>query len=397
MRLGRLAIAVASMAAGAACSLLTPLDDLGGTGDASTDAVPTDGSGDVAACKADLTSDPMNCGTCGHDCCGGACVGGVCQPRVLATQQENVSYVRADDKYAFWTVGANDTLKPTDLMRVQLDGTGLTKMVNGRAIIHAYSTDAAHLYWMEFIPYAFYIASAAKDGVVVNDAGVPFTKIPAIDLSASSAFASFMFVDSTDAYWIAGSKPECKSPYCLYRAPIANVLAGAGGYQVVAPTNLAFAGGFGQDADFFYVWVSGNTIVRSRKAGGVDGGSNVEAIVSGLPNISGMTVNSTRVFWSDTPAATIYSASKVPGGADAAANEVFSTLQNEPTGLEADDDDVYWANSDGIVTCPTKGCPNGKDKPRVLVKESGIVSFTLTKKCFVWANRKTATVNVVGR
>ena len=67
------------------------------------------------------------------------------------------------------------------------------------------------------------------------------------------------------------------------------------------------------------------------------------------------------------------------------------------TGLEADDTDVYWANTDGIVTCPTTGCPNGPANPRVLVKESNITSFYLTKQCFVWANGTTATVNVVGR
>jgi hypothetical protein len=34
-----------------------------------------------------LSSDPMNCGTCGHSCLGGACTSGVCQPVVLASGQ----------------------------------------------------------------------------------------------------------------------------------------------------------------------------------------------------------------------------------------------------------------------------------------------------------------------
>lgn len=391
MRLARLFAASSCAAVAIACSFLTPLDDLAGSADGS---VP-EATVEAAPCNADLSSDPTSCGACGHDCCGGACIKGVCQPRVLASQQLNVSFVRADDKYAFWTSGTNEALKPTDLMRVQLDGSGLTKMVNARSIIHGYSADAQHLYWLEFIPFGFSVVAASKDAAVANDAGVPFTKIPAIDPNASTGLASFMFVDSTNAYWVAGSQPECKATLCLYRAPTSNIVAGDGGYQVVAPSNIAFAGGFGQDADFFYVWVSGNTIVRVRKAGSSDGGSIVDAIVSNLPNVSGLSVNSSRVFWSDTPAATIYAAAKLPG--DAAAGQVFATLQNEPTGLEADDSDVYWANSDGIVTCPATGCPSGPDKPRVLLKESGIVSFTLTKKCFVWANAKTATINVVGR
>lgn len=391
MRLGRLAAAICCALAAVACALLTPLDDLGGGADGSVADVVTE----AATCNADLNSDPANCGACGHDCCGGACSKGVCQPRVLASQQLDVSFVRADDKYAFWTSGTNEALKPTNLMRVQLDGTNLTKMVNARSVIHGYAIDAQHLYWLEFIPFGFYVVAASKDAAVANDAGVPYTRIPATDPSASSGLASFMFVDSTNAFWVAGSQPECKTTLCLYRAPTANVVAGDGGYTVVAPSDLAFAGGFGQDQDFFYVWVAGNTIVRVRKAGSIDGGSIVEALVKNLPNVSGLTVNSSSVFWSDTPAATIYAASKVPS--DAGSGRVFATLQNEPTGLEADDDDVYWANSDGIVTCPASGCPNGPDKPRVLFKESGIVSFTLSKKCFVWANAKTATINVVGR
>jgi hypothetical protein len=43
---------------------------------------------------ADLTSDPKNCGSCGHSCLGGTCSGSVCQPWVIA-QPPSTSTVEA--------------------------------------------------------------------------------------------------------------------------------------------------------------------------------------------------------------------------------------------------------------------------------------------------------------
>jgi hypothetical protein len=108
--------------------------------------------------------------------------------------------------------------------------------------------------------------------------------------------------------------------------------------------------------------------------------------------------NSKDLFWSETSLATIYRASKTlqPDGGPNAAT-VFATLQNVPTIVYADDRDVYWVNQDGIVTCPVTGCPNGPEKPRVLVADPGVSSFTLTDTCFYWANGNTASIKVTGR
>src|SRR5438046_9066610 len=58
------------------------------------DAGVVDLGGDASMCMpnqtlcpsgcADLESDPLNCGRCGHGCRGGDCGGGVCQPIKLA-------------------------------------------------------------------------------------------------------------------------------------------------------------------------------------------------------------------------------------------------------------------------------------------------------------------------
>ncbi len=50
--------------------------DTGGSGGSNTGGSGGTGCGD-------LTSDPLNCGSCGHSCRGGECVEGVCQPIVI--------------------------------------------------------------------------------------------------------------------------------------------------------------------------------------------------------------------------------------------------------------------------------------------------------------------------
>jgi hypothetical protein len=77
------ALATALVACGGDVSTpsgLAPHDDAGG--DVVDAAVERDGRPDVAEAGAclDTSTDPDNCGTCGHSCGGGACIGGVCQP-----------------------------------------------------------------------------------------------------------------------------------------------------------------------------------------------------------------------------------------------------------------------------------------------------------------------------
>jgi hypothetical protein len=46
--------------------------------------------------RADLQTDPQNCGACAHDCFGGACDAGVCQPVVLTTGQPDILFLAID-------------------------------------------------------------------------------------------------------------------------------------------------------------------------------------------------------------------------------------------------------------------------------------------------------------
>ena len=67
-----------------------------------TDAGPRDGSPTCTGDAAAFTSDPRNCGSCGHDCRGGICVMATCVPYVLADDSQVVG-VAVSDTTVFWT------------------------------------------------------------------------------------------------------------------------------------------------------------------------------------------------------------------------------------------------------------------------------------------------------
>src|SRR5262245_36022291 len=61
------------------------------------------GAGGAGPCSGDLTTDPMNCGACGHDCQGGACKNSACQIVTLAANEDNPVGVAIDADEVYWT------------------------------------------------------------------------------------------------------------------------------------------------------------------------------------------------------------------------------------------------------------------------------------------------------
>src|SRR5262249_12538358 len=72
------------------------------TQSAGTGGSSVSGSGGGAPCTGATSSDPHNCGGCGHDCLGGACDQGVCQPVVLATTVGAPNSLVVDGEDVFW-------------------------------------------------------------------------------------------------------------------------------------------------------------------------------------------------------------------------------------------------------------------------------------------------------
>src|SRR5262249_9221699 len=59
-----------------------------------------------AACAADASADPSNCGACGHDCRGGACANGACQPILIGPRPGVVFDLAIDQTSLYYTINA---------------------------------------------------------------------------------------------------------------------------------------------------------------------------------------------------------------------------------------------------------------------------------------------------
>ncbi|RYE92596.1 MAG: DUF5050 domain-containing protein, partial [Myxococcales bacterium] len=53
-------------------------------------------------CVIDLTTDPQNCGSCGHDCQGDACEGGLCTPTTVSTGNTRPFQLLVDATHLYW-------------------------------------------------------------------------------------------------------------------------------------------------------------------------------------------------------------------------------------------------------------------------------------------------------
>lgn len=108
---------------------------------------PNDGPVDAAApCAADVRTDPLNCGLCGHYCQGGACLSGACQPFAIAITSGSVG-IAIDATFVYWAdadAGAIDKISKS-LTRL---GTA-TPVVTGTAAqnVQGIAADGTFVYW----------------------------------------------------------------------------------------------------------------------------------------------------------------------------------------------------------------------------------------------------------
>lgn len=94
---------------------------------------------------ADLSSDPKNCGACGHDCLGGKCSAGQCQPVAFADVNDTVSDLAVDDGYLYWTIF--DSGAPAAIKRLPVGG-GTPDVVAVVEYADALAFDSNNIYFV---------------------------------------------------------------------------------------------------------------------------------------------------------------------------------------------------------------------------------------------------------
>lgn len=126
--------------------------------------------GSAAHACADTSSDPYNCGRCGHDCLGGACAAGACQPVVLAAHEVYPTTLTSDGTSVFWANwdwhgDADVDNTPTTLRAVDVDGTNLRTLGTAPYLPGSIHADGAAVYWYR----STIDAQPARGGVLKMD------------------------------------------------------------------------------------------------------------------------------------------------------------------------------------------------------------------------------------
>jgi cysteine-rich repeat protein len=157
---------------------------------------------DLDGCEAAVTTDPLNCGTCGHDCGGGTCITGKCQPVQLADLPESTTarIVYAGGKLA---VGAPLTDSGGEILGggtvlVPPDARGIGSATISNAVGYGAAWTVAGGYMVGLLWYPG-LALPYVFGRTSLSTGITEEIVP---LSASTAFVSSVS-DGTSIYWAA--------------------------------------------------------------------------------------------------------------------------------------------------------------------------------------------------
>src|SRR5262249_54432682 len=114
-----------------------------GSVDTGLDATSPDPDAEAGSCG-DTTSDPENCGKCGHSCLGGQCVQAACSPVVIVTGAIQPRAVAVDSTYVYWAEAGNGNIR-----RAFLDGGSPQTVATTGGTVTAIAVDPDRVFWVD--------------------------------------------------------------------------------------------------------------------------------------------------------------------------------------------------------------------------------------------------------
>ncbi len=379
MRKRRHAAWLFAVAPGAALLGCPPLADIGVETDASGDREARHDHADASseggpeeraeappegACAADLTTDPKNCGRCGHDCKGGKCAGGVCQPYVLVGGIASPYGIAVNAGTVYFTSvdGSVRSCPADDCANM------LTQMTTGQHFPKRITTDATSVYWGNegfVVPEGGFAGSIAACGLKGCQGGVPTTLTTIEDGPLDIA------VDSTSVYWTDAFNGLVRS--CA--------VAGCGGSPKTLAHGTNPTSGIAVDPTNVY-WAEPKLgLVLTVPLGG----GAISTVASGQDSPAGVDVAGATVYWTTNSSVM----SRGVGGGPAT---VFAKNQTGAGPITHDSTTLYWAlyiDGGKVLSCPLKGCAT----PTVLADMQGIpTSVAVDAESVYWTDQLTGTV-----
>jgi hypothetical protein len=223
-----------------------------------------------AGCKANLMSDPNNCGACGHGCQGAACFQGFCRPRAIgAGQFDQIEAMVLDDSGVYLT----EHTMLGRVLRVTTDGSAPIKVLASRQNLPAgIAVDATHVYWANW--------TTGTGGSVsrVPKAGGTIEILAADELGPQQ-----VAVDATHVYWGNHADGVKQGIRRMPKLGGAVEMLSAGG----SPTGLAL-----DDTHVYWAEWATATVNRRAKAGGL-----IEVLARDERDINRLVIDATRVYW----------------------------------------------------------------------------------------------------
>jgi len=185
-RIGVLAVAVSLAASQAVGCHSTGVAGTGGknaSGGAGGTSTGGKGGAGGSCPGVDLTTDPANCGACGH----------VCGPTALAFNQPNPVALTIDSTSVYWA-NAGTGNKDGAIMKLPINGGVPFTVVSGLDRPSALAVDSTSVYWIahQVLPSMEWI----------NVMKEPIGGGQSIALAVTGCSGRAMAVDSTSVYWI---------------------------------------------------------------------------------------------------------------------------------------------------------------------------------------------------
>jgi hypothetical protein len=305
--------------------------------------------GEAGPCGA-TTSDPKNCGRCGHDCLGGACANSACQPVTLASGQNLPAYLALDNANVFWTNSGDGTIRSVPIAggSPRLVATGAVPRVwvvavtpdvvvwteNGGTRVAGVPRDGGSSY-----PIA--TAQDAPRGITTDGVRVYWT-----NEGPDAGFVESAKLDGTDPQVLTGQQGSSKDIAVangwLYWAnaddgTIARMQTDGGGAGVVASAQPnAFGLALSNDSLYWTTHVDGGVIAHAKTDG-----TGLTTLATGQASPRAIAVDATHAYWTNQNDGTIRRAAFAGG-----APEIVASGQGSPWGIAVDAASVYWAARD---------------------------------------------------